>query len=65
MSRQIKYRSYRLGHRTVWLPTHIGNWRIKYLQVGGTVPPRIFTISFKLAREVVMEPSGKVIPVGP
>ena len=65
MSRQIKYRSYRLGHRTVWLPTHIGHGRSKYLQVGGTVPPRIFTISFKLAREVVMEPSGKVIPVGP
>ena len=65
MSRQIKYRSYRLGHRAVWLPTHIGHERIKYLQVGGAIPPRIFTINFKLAREVIMEPSGKVIRVGP
>ena len=70
-SKRIRYKSFRVGRHTVWLPAEIttpdnsSRELFKYLQVGVPFSPGVYTINFKLARKIVMEPSGKIISATP
>jgi hypothetical protein len=70
-SKSIHYKPFKVGRHTVWLPAEIttpdssSRERFKYLQVGVPFSPSVYAINFKLARKVVMEQSGKIVPANP